>query len=191
MRVLDLSADLTNLFIENIYSQIRADMRGDSEIFNCLVIRHTYCCIVTYLVIQSSILKSNPSYNKVFIHKIIQVLFSSRSTQTMKAKLFVILGLIALPMVATIAMGSHRAMQQETTGQYVDSSVITLKVKSKLLADPDIKGLAISVMSYKGQVKLGGFANNWAQKQKAGMLAKQVEGVTGVTNNIVVKKMHR
>lgn len=106
----------------------------------------------------------------------------------MKAKLFVILGLIALPLVATMAMSSHRAMQQETTGQYVDSSVITLKVKSKLLADPDVKGLAISVTSYKGQVKLSGFANNWAQKQKAGMLAKQVEGVTGVTNAIVVKK---
>ncbi|OIZ95026.1 transporter [Candidatus Rickettsiella isopodorum] len=109
----------------------------------------------------------------------------------MKAKLFVILGLIALPMAATIAMSNHRAMQKETTGQYVDSSVITLKVKSKLLADPAIKGLAISVMSYKGQVKLTGFADNWSQKQKAGMLAKQVEGVTGVTNNIVVKKMHR
>ena len=109
----------------------------------------------------------------------------------MKAKLFVILGLIALPIVTTIAMGNRHAIQQETTGQYVDNSVITLKVKSKLLADPEIKGLAISVMSYKGQVKLGGFANTWAQKQKAGMLAKQVEGVTGVTNNIVVKKMHR
>lgn len=110
----------------------------------------------------------------------------------MKAKLFVILGLIALPMVATIAMSSHRAIQQETTGQYVDNSVITLKVKSKLLADPDVKGLAISVVtSSKGQVTLGGVANTWAQKQKAGMLAKQVEGVTGVNNNIVVKKVHR
>lgn len=109
----------------------------------------------------------------------------------MKVKLFVILGLIALPVVATIAMGNRHAMQQETTGQYVDNSVLTLKVKSKLLADPMVKGLAISVQSYKGQVKLGGYADTWQEKQKAGMLAKQVEGVTGVTNNIVVKKMHR
>lgn len=108
----------------------------------------------------------------------------------MKAKLFFILGLVALPMVATMAMSSRTGMQapQETTGQYVDSSVTTLKVKSKLLADPEIKGLAISVMSYKGQVKLSGYANTLAQKLKAGMLAKQVEGVTGVTNNIIVKK---
>lgn len=109
----------------------------------------------------------------------------------MKAKSFFILGLIALPMVATVAMSSHRAIQQESTGQYVDSSVITLKVKSKLLADPDVKGLAISVVSYKGQVKLTGFANTWAEKQKAGILAKQVEGVTGVTNAIIVKKIKK
>jgi hyperosmotically inducible protein len=54
-----------------------------------------------------------------------------------------------------------------------------------------VKGLGISVMSYKGQVELSGFADNWAEKQKAGMLAKQVEGVSGVNNKIVVKKMHR
>lgn len=107
----------------------------------------------------------------------------------MKAKLFFILGLLILPMATSLAMSSHRAMQQETTGQYVDSSVITLKVKSKLLADPEVKGLAISVTSYKGQVKLSGFTNTLAQKEKAGMLAKQVEGVTGVMNKIVVKKM--
>ncbi len=109
----------------------------------------------------------------------------------MKAKLFFIVSLFALPMAASMAMSSHRAMQQETTGQYVDSSVITLKVKSKLLADPEIKGFSISVTSHKGQVKLGGFTNTLAQKEKAGILAKQVEGVRGVTNAIMVKKIMR
>lgn len=110
----------------------------------------------------------------------------------MKAKLFVILGLIALPVIATMAMSSHRAMQQqETTGQYVDNGVLTLKVKSKLLADPNVKGLAISVMSNKGIVTLSGFADNWAEKKQAGKLAHEVDGVKGVNNNIVVKKMHR
>ena len=107
----------------------------------------------------------------------------------MKAKLFFILSLIVFPIVSTMAMSSHKAMRQESTGQYVDNSVITLKVKSKLLADPDVKALAISVMSYKGQVKLTGYVNTEAQKQKAGKLAKQVEGVTAVTNALVVKKM--
>lgn len=108
----------------------------------------------------------------------------------MKTKLFVILGLIAIPIVTSVAMGNRHAMQQETAGQYVDNSVLTLKVKSKLLADPMVKGLAISVSSYKGHVKLRGDVDNWQEKQKAGMLAKQVEGVTDVKNEIRVKKMH-
>ncbi|BBB15222.1 transport-associated protein [Candidatus Rickettsiella viridis] len=107
----------------------------------------------------------------------------------MKAKLFIILSLIALPIVGPMAMGNHKILPQESTGQYVDNSVITLKVKSKLLADPDLKSLAISVMSYKGQVKLTGFVDTDAEKLQATKLAKQVEGVTNVTNALIVKKM--
>lgn len=55
VRLLDLFADLTNLFIRK-----SVKLRGDNEIFNCLVIRYTHCRIVTYLVIQSPILKSKP-----------------------------------------------------------------------------------------------------------------------------------
>jgi osmotically-inducible protein OsmY len=107
----------------------------------------------------------------------------------MKARLFFILGLIAFPVANSMAMSSHKAMQQESTGQYVDNSVITLKVKSKLLADPDVQALAISVISQKGQVKLSGYVDTEAQKERAGKLAKQVEGVTTVNNALVVKKM--
>ncbi len=107
----------------------------------------------------------------------------------MKAKLFFILGLVALPVVNAMAMSNHQAMPQESMGQYVDNSVITLKIKSKLMADPDLKSMAISVMSQNGQVKLTGYVNTDAQKEKAGKLAKQVEGVTSVMNVLVVKKM--
>ena len=105
----------------------------------------------------------------------------------MKAKLFFILSLVAFPVISTMAMG-HKPLQHESTGQYVDNSVITLKAKSKLLADPELKSLAISVMSYKGQVKLTGFVDTEAEKVKAAKLVKQVEGVTAVTNALVVKK---
>src|SRR5271170_5195815 len=106
----------------------------------------------------------------------------------MKAKLFFILSLVAFPIVSTMAM-SHKPLQNESTGQYVDNSVMTLKVKSKLLADPELKSLAISVMSYKGQVKLTGFVDSEAEKCQASKLAKQVEGVTNVSNALIVKKM--
>jgi osmotically-inducible protein OsmY len=107
----------------------------------------------------------------------------------MKAKLLFILALMVFPVLG-MAMSSHKTIPQESTGQYVDNSVITLKVKSKLLADPDFnkKGVAISVVSNKGQVKLSGYVNNLAQKEKAEKLAKEVEGVTGVTNALIVNK---
>lgn len=107
----------------------------------------------------------------------------------MNAKSFIILSLIALPVVGTMAMGNPKVLPRESTGQYVDNSVITLKIKSKLLADPALKSLAISVMSYKGQVKLTGFVDTEAERQAAANLAQQVEGVTNVTNALVIKKM--
>ena len=110
----------------------------------------------------------------------------------MKAKLFIILGLIASPIVGLMAMGNHKILPHESTGQYVDNSVVTLKVKSKLLADTNLKSLAISVTSDKGLVTLKGFVDTEAEKQQAIKLAKQVEGVTNViTKDLIVKKIIR
>lgn len=106
----------------------------------------------------------------------------------MKTKLWIILGLMVFPIASTFAMSSHKAMQSDSVGQYVDNSVITLKIKSKLLTDPEIRGLGISVMSDRGRIKLSGTVETDAQKQKAENLTKQVEGVTNVDNEIVVKK---
>lgn len=112
----------------------------------------------------------------------------------MKAKLFFILSLIVLPIVGPMAMGNHRMLPTQSNGSngpYTDNTVITLKVKSKLQTDMNLKNLAISVMSYKGQVKLTGFVNTEAEKIRATKLAKQVEGVTAVTNALVVKRTAR
>ena len=107
----------------------------------------------------------------------------------MKAKLFFVLGLLAFPFVNTLAMSNSKSVSSESTGQYVDNSVLTLKIKSKLLADPKIRGLDISVMSKEsGIVELSGYVKNEAQKRQAEQLAKQVKGVTKVMNALVVKK---
>ena len=74
-----------------------------------------------------------------------------------------------------------------STGQYIDDSTITAKVKSKLLADRDVRGLAIVVETYKGVVQLSGFANNQTEIDQAELLAKQTEGVKAVQNSIRLK----
>jgi osmotically-inducible protein OsmY len=75
----------------------------------------------------------------------------------------------------------------ESSGQYVDDSVITTKVKSALLADPDVKSLDIGVETYKGEVQLSGFVNNAEQARKAVEIAKSVKGVRSVKNSLIVK----
>lgn len=79
------------------------------------------------------------------------------------------------------------ANRQESTGQYFDSSVITTKVKSKLLADKQIKSLPITVNTYKNTVQLSGFVDTRAQKARAVDIARSVVGVNYVKDSLVVK----
>ena len=73
-------------------------------------------------------------------------------------------------------------------GRVVDDSVITGKVKAALVADPTTKAHQISVETFQGVVQLSGFVNSRDQKNRAGDLAKKVQGVKDVENNITVKE---
>jgi len=70
----------------------------------------------------------------------------------------------------------------------IDDSIITTKVKSALLADPDIKGTDIVVETKKGDVLLSGFVKNQVQIDKAVKVAGTVEGVKKIDNKMVVKQ---
>lgn len=72
-------------------------------------------------------------------------------------------------------------------GNLLDDSIITTKIKSAFLADTDVKGLDISVVTYKGEVQLSGFATS-GQIERALQLAGRVEGVKKVANKMSVKK---
>jgi len=77
--------------------------------------------------------------------------------------------------------------ESESTGQYIDSSVITAKVKAKILEDDQLKVLQISVETFKGVVLLSGFVDSDAMKARATQVAASVEGVRQVKNNLEVK----
>ena len=87
--------------------------------------------------------------------------------------------------VALISCAGSRT--SESSGQYVDDSVITTKVKTALFADPDVRSLDIGVETFKGVVQLSGFVNSAEQARKAVEIAKSVEGVRSVKNSLVVK----
>lgn len=96
-------------------------------------------------------------------------------------KLLVCIGLI------TAFMGCASTPTHESTGQYVDDSTITTKVKSAIFGEPGLKTLQITVNTYKGVVQLSGFVDSQQNAKKAGELARSVAGVTDVKNDLVVK----
>lgn len=75
-----------------------------------------------------------------------------------------------------------------TVGSKIDDGVITAKVKAALLSAEDLKSMDISVATNKGDVQLSGFVDNDNQITRAAEIAKGVEGVTAVTNQLSVKK---
>jgi hyperosmotically inducible periplasmic protein len=79
----------------------------------------------------------------------------------------------------------------ESTGEYVDDATITAKVKTALLQDPEVSGLAINVDTFKGTVQLSGFANAERERRRAETLARSVAGVQSVQNSIELKRVKR
>lgn len=83
--------------------------------------------------------------------------------------------------------GCASTSKQESTGQYIDNSVITTKVKAAIFNEPTLKSLQINVESFKGEVQLSGFVDSAQSVGKAGAVARGVEGVVSVKNDLVVK----
>jgi osmotically-inducible protein OsmY len=96
-------------------------------------------------------------------------------------RLFVVLFLFAF------LAGCASSRKQESTGEYIDDSVLTTKVKAEIFNDPELKVLQINVESYKGVVQLSGFVNSTRASARAARLAQSVNGVKGVKNSIIVK----
>ena len=84
-------------------------------------------------------------------------------------------------------MGCASTQKHESTGQYVDDSVITTKVKTAIFNEDSLKTLQINVKTYQGVVQLSGFVDSAQNVSKAGDVARRVENVKEVKNDLVVK----
>ncbi|HAT33690.1 MAG TPA: transporter [Janthinobacterium sp.] len=83
--------------------------------------------------------------------------------------------------------GCASTSTKEGTGQYVDDSVLTTKVKASIFNEPSLKSTEINVETFKGVVQLSGFVANPADIAKAGVIARGVPGVVSVKNDIRTK----
>jgi osmotically-inducible protein OsmY len=91
----------------------------------------------------------------------------------------------ALTLVAVAGCAVGRG--QQTAGAYVDDSAITANVKTRMLDDPKVAGTSITVETLNGTVMLSGFAKNQTEKNTAGTIARNVDGVKSVKNEITVR----
>ncbi|MDO9583941.1 MAG: BON domain-containing protein [Desulfomicrobium sp.] len=76
---------------------------------------------------------------------------------------------------------------RQSTGQFVDDSTITAKVKAAIFDEDSLKSLQITVVTFKGTVQLSGFVDSTKSVNKAGQVARNVDGVKSVKNDLVVK----
>lgn len=76
---------------------------------------------------------------------------------------------------------------QESTGQYMDDTAITTKVKAAIFNEPTLKSAEINVETFKGAVQLSGFVSTQADIQKAVAIAQGVGGVKSVKNDMRLK----
>jgi hyperosmotically inducible protein len=87
-------------------------------------------------------------------------------------------------LIANLLLGCAGTSSHESTGEYLDDSAITTKVKSAFVADKQVKALDIQVVTFKGVVQLSGFVSSQQEIDQAVKLAREVPGVKSVKNDI-------
>ena len=92
-----------------------------------------------------------------------------------------------LALLLASLLGCSSSPQHEGTGEYIDDSVITTKVKTAVLNEPSLKSAEINVETFKGVVQLSGFVSSQAAIDKAVEVARGVKGVHSVKNDMRIK----
>ena len=94
---------------------------------------------------------------------------------------------VFLAVALATTMGCASTSTKEGTGEYIDDTVITTKVKTAIFNEPSLKSSEINVETFKGAVQLSGFVKYQADINKAVELARSVKGVSSVKNDMRLK----
>jgi osmotically-inducible protein OsmY len=107
-------------------------------------------------------------------------------TNLKRAALIISVG--ALPLLCGVTGCTTGNEYKQSTGEYIDDHGTSSRVEKALGNDPQFKYEGVKVNTFKGTVQLSGFVNTKEQKNRAGDLARNVENVKEVENNITVKE---
>ena len=97
------------------------------------------------------------------------------------------LSALFLAVMLVTAVGCASTSKQEGTGEYVDDSVITTKVKAAIFEDATLKVAEVNVETFKGVVQLSGFVSSQTAMNKAVELTRKIKGVKSVKNDMRIK----
>ncbi|KMQ76978.1 BON domain-containing protein [Marinobacter subterrani] len=95
--------------------------------------------------------------------------------------------IMALAMLLALFAGCASTESSSGTGEYIDDTVITTKVKAAIFNEPTLKSAEINVETFKGAVQLSGFVNSRADIDTAVRVARGVKGVKSVSNDMELK----
>ena len=100
---------------------------------------------------------------------------------------FAAASILSAAFVLSSVAGCASTQKQESTGQYMDDTTLTAKVKTAILKEPDLKSAEINVETFKGVVQLSGFVSSRDDIQSAIRVASAVNGVKSVKNDMQLK----
>jgi len=95
--------------------------------------------------------------------------------------------IFAAAAVIAVMTGCASTDKKEGTGEYVDDTIITTKVKAAIFKEPELKSSEINVETFKGTVQLSGFVKSRDSISKATEVTSSVKGVVAVKNDLIVK----
>jgi osmotically-inducible protein OsmY len=96
--------------------------------------------------------------------------------------------LIMVFLLTMLIAGCAGGAKHESTGEYLDDTVLTTKVQTSILGDSRLKLMQINVETFKGTVQLSGFVDSASAAERAVELARTVKGVKSVNNSLIVKQ---
>ena len=102
-------------------------------------------------------------------------------------KLFNRFAIFCCALLLASLVGCASTPKHEGTGEYVDDTVITTKVKAAVFSEPSLKSAEINVETFKGVVQLSGFVSSRTDINKAVEVARSVKGVESVKNAMRLK----
>ena len=95
--------------------------------------------------------------------------------------------IFAIPACTSQEPNGEHPYKHETAGQYIDDATITTRVKAAIFSESGLKSTEIDVKTYNGVVQLSGFVSSQADIDRAMDIARKVEGVTSVNNDMRLK----